>query len=431
MYICQQCSYNSATKLWKCPNCWAFGSFIEDENKNKLKKSNTKTWLNSWKILQSWNKTWIWFYEIGNKELNRVFKRGIKKAWIYLLWWEPWIGKSTMMLQIVDEILKLNKEVNIGYFSWEENEDQISDRIDRINLSSLKDSIEIYHTSDLEDIITTTKNKNYDMIIIDSIQTVYKTWLDAAAGSVNQVKICSEKISEFCKSNHITAIIIWHVTKWWEIAWPKYLEHIVDAVLYLEWDRYGQYRFLRSKKNRFESTDDVAIFEMCLFWLTPVYNLKERIINWANTNIPWNVLTVGLDNSRPVIVNLEVLINKTKFKFPQRTALWIDQNRLDLVIAILERYLKINLWLFDIYVNIPWEFKFYDSWLDLAIAVAILWQYKNKIIDKKYIFLWELWLGWQLLKSKLHEKRLKEIPQWFEIIDSNKIKNIVEIMNYI
>jgi len=168
---------------------------------------------------------------------------------------------------------------------------------------------------------------------------------------------------------------------------------------------------------------------MSLFWLKPVYNIKERIINWAKLSVPWSVFTVWIDNWRPVLVTLEVLLNKTKYKYPQRVSIWIDPNRLSLVIAILERYLNLKLWYFDIYVNIPWEWKFYDSGLDLAIAAWIISQYNNKIIDKNKVFIGEIWLGWQILPSKLHEKRVKEVEDIFDVIDYKKIKNIVEFWN--
>lgn len=431
MFLCKSCWYNSATKLWKCPNCWDFWSFEQDASKQSIKKSSSKRYtLQRWNELQSGDVSPISFFKISDPEISRVFRRGIKKSWVYLLWWEPWIWKSTILLQIIQDLLKSNKEISIWYFSWEESADQIVDRANRINDSKGAD-IDIFHSTLLEDIISTVEVKWYDFVVFDSVQTIYSDSIDSPAGSANQVKYCSEKISEFCKNRWITAFIIGHVTKMWEIAWPKYLEHIVDVVLYLEWDRFWQLRFLRTQKNRFDSTDDIAIFEMSLFGLQPVYDLKDRIINSANTTIPWSVLTIWIDNWRPVIVNLEVLLNKSTMKYPQRTAIWIDNQRLNLIIAILERYLKLNLGFMDVFVNIPWEFKFYDSWLDLAIAFAIYAQYKNKLTDKNLIFLWELGLWWQILKSKLHEKRAKELPEWFEIIDFKKMKNIVEIVNYV
>lgn len=433
MYICKTCWNSSAMKLGKCPNCWDFGSFEIDNTKEVIKKSSTKKYtLQKWMELKKVENKGIDFLKISDPELGRVFKRGIKSAWIYLLGWEPWIWKSTMLLQIISDLMKTNSSLSVWYFSWEESVDQINDRISRLNNNNITSQwFDIYHATRLEDILTTIQIKKYDFVVFDSVQTIYSEWIDSPAWSANQVKYCSERISEFCKNEWITAFIIWHVTKMGEIAWPKYLEHIVDVVLYLEWERFWQLRFLRSQKNRFDSTDDVAIFEMSLFWLTPVYDIKERIIMSANTSVPWSLLTIWIDNWRPVIVNLEVLLNRINYKYPQRAAVWIDPKRLDLIIAILERYLKLKLWDFDVYVNIPWEFKFYDSWLDLAIACAIYGQYKNKLIDKNKVFIWELWLWGQVLKSKLHEKRAKETPKWFEVIDCSKIKNIVELWNII
>lgn len=405
----------------------------KDASKVKLKKSSTKTQLWFWNKIEKWILSDVQFFNLSNQELKRVFQNWIKKSWVYLLWWQPWIWKSTIIIQIIDDLLN-NNSLSIWYFSWEESSDQIYSRIKRIwnnNFNSKNHKFDIYNANVLEDILQTISDINYDFFVIDSIQTIYSPNIDWVAWWPSQVKFCAEKISEFSKKNNKTCFIIWHVTKWWEIAWPKYLEHIVDMVSYLEWDRFWQYRFLRSIKNRFWSTNDVSIFEMWLFWLTPVYDLKDRIINNANTSIPWSVFTVWIDNWRPVIVNLEVLINKTNYKYPQRVTLWIDSNRLNLIIAILERYLKMNLWYFDIYVNLPWEFKFYDSWLDLALAAAIISQYNNKLINKNKVFIWEIWLWWQILPTKLHDKRKSELPEWFELVSNNVLKNIIELKNYI
>lgn len=430
MYICSNCWYATLSKLWKCPSCWEFWTLEKDDTKNKVKKTAQKTTLTYGTSLKTKSIQDSKFFDIKNNELKRVYQNWIKQWWVYLLGWQPWIWKSTIILQIIQDLLENNK-INIWYFSGEESQDQIYSRFKRINKENDTQDLDIYTASSLEDIVQTIAENDYNFFIIDSIQTVYSSNIDWIAWSPSQVKFCSEKIWEFAKQKWITCFIIGHVTKWWEIAWPKYLEHIVDMVSYLEWDRFGQYRFLRSMKNRFGSTDDVSIFEMWLFWLIPVYDIKERIINTANTSIPWSVFTMWIDNGRPVIVNLEVLLNKTNYKYPQRMAVWIDNNRLNLVIAILERYLKLNLWNFDIYVNLPWEFKFYDSGLDLALAWAILSQYQNKLVDKNIIFIWEIGLGWQILSSKLHEKRKKEIPRDFEIIDFNNLKYIVELKNLI
>jgi DNA repair protein RadA/Sms len=427
MYICNVCWYGSPTKLGKCPQCDSFGSFVEwwsgkeSKSKHSVKQGSVLTADN--------NKISSRFWTVSSKELQRVLQQGIKQWWIYLLWGEPGIGKSTIILQILQDLLA-NNDMSIQYFSGEEQTNQIVSRWERIDPDKKVgiEKMELYHATHIEDILTTAESTNPDCIIIDSIQTVYSEHTDSSAWSPNQVKYCAEKLSEFGKKHNCTIIIIWHVTKWGEIAGPKYLEHIVDVVLYLEGDRFGQLRFLRSQKNRFGHTDDSGIFEMTLFWLQPVYDIKERILQ-ASSTMPGSVLTIWLDNGRPVLANIEVLLNKTKYKFPQRSCIGVDSKRVDLVIAILERYLKINLGFFDIFVNVPGEFDFRDSGLDLAIAVWLHSQYTNTNVPQNSIFLWELALSGKVVKSKLHDKRAKELPEWFTLYDGNNIKHIIELKN--
>jgi len=432
MYTCSSCQYSSSTKLWKCPSCGEFWTFKKNKQlAEKQVKKISKHNISQWKILEKkdYRTNEQIYFSLENKEFQRVFGKWIKSGWMYLLGWAPGIGKSTLIVQILQEVLTHNS-VSIGYFTGEEQESQVRQRWERLAGSWQNTStanISLFHTTHLEDIISTTEQSGFWFIVIDSIQTIYSAQSDSAAGSANQVKYCSEKLSEYCKRNEITVFVIWHVTKWWEIAWPKYLEHIVDVVMYLEGDRFGQLRFLRSQKNRFGHTDDSGIFEMTLFWLQPVYDLKERILSSANTSIPGSVLTIGLDNGRPVLTNVEVLLNKTKFKFPTRNCIWVSSKRVDLVMAILERYLKIDLSIFDIFVNVPGEFAFMDSGMDLAIAAWILAQYRNQCRAKNTIFLAELWLWGQFVKSKLHEKRLREVPDGFDIIDPVNYKNIVKM----
>ncbi len=435
VYICTTCSFASQSKLGKCPDCWSFGTFEQDLSKGVSKsKATKKHHLKQGSILdksvKGWTKSALGniHYILKNTELSRIFPVGINQSGVYLLAGEPWIGKSTIMLQILHD-LSQNNEISIAYFSGEETPGQIEKRSERI-LSQGKAvlNFDVYHTTHLEDIVTTAESQGYDLIVIDSIQTIYSESIDGIAGSPSQVKQCSEKLSEYCKDAGTTCFIVGHVTKEGEIAWPKYLEHIVDVVLYLEGDRYGQYRFLRCRKNRFGPTDEVGIFEMGLFGLQAVNDLKDRIISAANTSIPGNVLTVGIDNGRPVLINLEVLLNKTFGKYPQRISQWVDNKRVQLITAIVERYLKVKSSYFDIYVNIPGEFQFRDNGLDLAIAAAIYSQSKWTIIDKEIVFIGELGLGGQVLPAKLHKKRVSE-AKWFTIIDHTRIKNIVELPN--
>ena len=404
MYTCTNCWYKTITKLWRCPECWEFGTFKAEEKENK-----------TWNILQSNTKSENKFFDLESTELKRVFTNWIKSNWVYLLGWQPGVGKSTLVLQIIEN---LKDNLNIGYFSWEEEASAIVSRFQRITWKN--PNFKIYHSTKLEDILQTAKSENLNLIIVDSIQTIYSNEISAVAWSINQVKYCSEKLSEFSKKNNLASIIIWHITKSWEIAWPKYLEHIVDVVAYLEWDKFWEYRFLRTQKNRFWPTNDVAIFQMTQKWLKPVYNLKENLLQ-QKESIPGTVLTVWIDNWRPVLTTLEVLLNKTNYKFPKRTTIWVDSNRVELIIAILERYLNLNLGFYDIFINIPWEFKFTDSGLDLAIAAGILSAYKNKATDKVYIG--EISLSGKINKSKFHEKRKKE-AETLPVVDYTNLKHI-------
>lgn len=428
VYVCSVCGYASQPKLGKCPDCGSFGTFEVDATKGgSTTKATKKQHLKPGKTLPQGdgNHHPLPPLQLTNRELIRIFPTGIQASGIYLLGGEPGIGKSTIMLQLLEDIAR-NNTLSIGYFSGEETAQQITQRNTRLFPQASDLHATIYHTTHLEDIITTTESHGHNFIVIDSIQTIYSESIDGIAWSPSQVKQCSEKLSEYCKDAGVTCFIVWHVTKEGEIAWPKYLEHIVDVVLYLEGDRYGQYRFLRCRKNRFGPTDEVGIFEMGLFGLQPVTDLKDRIIWAANTSISGNVLSVGIDNGRPVIINLEVLLNKTFGKYPQRITQWIDAKRTHIVCAIVERYLKVKTGYFDIYVNIPGEFYFHDNWLDLALAAAIYSQSKNIVIDKQLVFIWELGLGGQVLPSKLHTKRVAE-AKGMTVIDHTRIKHIVEL----
>lgn len=427
MYRCKTCEYGSPIKLWKCPSCGSFWSFEEVVGSGGS-KAQQKHHIKEWKKLtyDAWSVEQV-IFAVKEPEFVRVLGQWIVKGWLYLIGWEPWIGKSTLIAQLC---LMLS-ETSISYFSWEEHVGQITQRIKRINNNQIANHLTIFHATHLEDIITTVKNISSDIVIIDSIQTIYSYHNESPAWTPSQVKYCAEKLSEFCKETQTTLIIIGHVTKWGEIAWPKYLEHIVDVVMYIEGERFWSFRMLKCFKNRFWHTDDSGIFEMHETWLKPVYDLNQRVLKHFSGEWSWSVLTIAIDNGRPVLVHLEVLLNHTKWKFPQRIAVGIETQRIHLICAILERYCKINLWEFDLFVNVPWEMSFQDSWLDCAIAAWILSQYKKIWLTKGVIFVWELWLGWQILPSKFHLKRSKERPSWFTLVDHSVIDHVTQLLQYI
>ena len=453
MYKCSNCWYTSAVKLWRCPECWKFNTFIEDENKKKSskkfnkKKTEVFEW-NNWENLLKNNKnvdilekifTWrnkknwnFWYYQIESKEIKRILINWIKKWWVYLIWWEPGIWKSTIALKLINELLKKNENIKIVYFSWEELEEQIIERLIRI-YPNLKDyllnwGLNIINTNSLEDIINTINDNELDFVVIDSIQTIESSQVEWVSWWVAQVKFCSDIITQTLKKNKTAWLIIWHLTKWWEVAWPKYLEHIVDVVLYFEWDKYWNFRFLRAKKNRFWPTDEMWIFEMNEKWLIEAENYSNIILE----NSGW-IIWVWIDNWRPIVVPVEAMLTDTYYNYPKRNVIWYNFQRLDLIISILNRFLRLNLSDKDIFINIPWDNIFNDNWLDLAVLASIIYNYKWLKYDWNKVFIWEVNLSWKILKTKLHEKRVKEAKRmWFkEIIDYTKIKELKDILKFI
>lgn len=438
MYLCTNCQYASVTKLWKCPDCGAFWTFVPDIHHDTGKGKKVAHWHNlaqvslraSWptdawhpildELSMSTTAQSAVFYAFQDQAYHRVFSSWYKQGGIYLLGGEPWIGKSTLVLQLMQQL----ELPSVVYFSWEEQANEIIRRQQRVCQKTL-DNLTIYHTTSLEDMIATLDAQKVSCVIIDSIQTISSSENDSLAGSPNQVKYCADALVSYCRTHNISLLCLWHVTKWGEIAGPKYLEHIVDVVLYLEGDRYGQYRMLRCSKNRFGGTDDAIVFRMTEHGLVVVWS--DFRVREDDTPHSWRVLTVWLENGRPILVHVEALLTKNYTNHPQRTALGIDPKRLQLIIAILEKYCGCRLFQFDIFVNIPWEFTFYDSGVDVAIAAAIYSQYKNTLPTPWAVYIWEIGLSGQVAKSKLHEKRNGIITQPLICLDTVG-KNIKDIL---
>lgn len=423
-WICKKCQNVSAFKMWKCNSCWSFWTMIEQvEEKRQKKEKEIHSYKTLWNVLQpkKWSdfKNYQWneeFLKIENTELLRVFQNWIMKWWIYLLSWEPWVGKSTLVLQIIDELKKnWNK---CWYFSWEENELAIAKRAERLWI----ETCDLFNTWNFEDIIKTTEHYWYDFIVIDSIQTTFTNTNLNSTWWVSQIKAIWEMIVSILKKKWITALIIWQVNKDWNIAWPEYLQHMVDCVVSMEWEKWWMYKFLRSKKNRYWSTDDVWIFEMTEKWLQSVTDFQKRVAE-KYTWQPWNILSMWMDNWRPILVNIEVLLTPCAFNFQQRSVIWYDKDRLNLVISILEKYLWISFKEQDIFLNIPWEISFKkDTWIDLWVAAALISAHFQRIYSQK-VFVWELTLMWNIQECSYYKKRKNE-SKWFEFISYENINSI-------
>lgn len=363
-------------------------------------------------------------YPITNKEVKEVIGESFVADGVYFLAWEPGIGKSTFALQLMHDVLRNTPKLKWWYFSGEETAEQVMTRYTRLYPDHAQTD-DFFYTTSLESIQETVLNYGYKFIIIDSIQTLSSADHSGSAGSIGQVRACAEILNDFAKQHHITILIIGQVTKWGDIAWPKYLEHIVDVVLYLEWDRTGDHRFFRNYKNRFGNAHGTGIFEMTSKWLQPVYD-PEKIFAWQD-KAPGIAWTIGLDNGRPVIVWIEALLTKSYGKYPDRNYLWVTTKRVDMIIAILEKYMWCKLWSMNIFLNIPGEFNLKDSWLDLAIAMAIYSAYKWETLSDKTLRIGELSLTGRISKTRSHDRRRSEAPKTRNIVDYQSIRTLQEV----
>lgn len=438
MYICSNCWNTSLKWTWQCSFCHEYWTMVE------FKESKSKKWLNLQtkkelvKINDSISKESKDKIRTKSNELNTLLSWWFTVWSITLLSWEPGIWKSTLALQLADIIW-----CEMIYVSWEENEYQITQRAKRLGI---KNNISLFCENNLENIIESIKDTKTDLIIIDSISVIFSNEASWTAWSIQQVKTVTEKIVEFWKQTNTTIIIIWHVTKDWNLAWPKTLEHLVDTVLFFEWERYEDIRILRSLKNRFWPTNEIAIFKMTENWLKDLINpWFEFISNENDNNTSGTSLSITMEWNRPILVEVESLTTYTKFGYPKRSSRWIPQQKLDLILAVIWKYSKINLDSYDVYINIVRWIKVDEPWIDLSIWASIISSKLWKPISRDTIFIWEISLTGKIKNCQNLEKRVKEaIKLWFKNIvvpnveikiekeiNFTKIKDILELVKYV
>ncbi len=435
MFVCKSCWNEFLKWQWQCGYCKEWNTLKEFEEVKWNDKKNNKVESRSLKKLEK-NQLNIPRIIWKSEEFNNILGWWIVCWSVILLSWEPWIGKSTLALQMGNWITD-----SIIYISWEETEFQLEDRATRLNIEN-KD-FHVLSESNLENILATLKNNSSKIVIIDSISVLYSNEISWVSWSISQVRYITEKLVEFAKMNNVAMIIIGHVTKDGNLAWPKTLEHMVDTVLFFEWDKYDDLRILRSLKNRFGSTWEIALFKMNNSWLHDLKNpWLEFVTNNDNTSI-WSCLSITMEGSRPLVIETESLTTYTKFGYPKRQARWINNSKLDLIIAVLGKYSQVKLDSHDVYSNISRWLKIDEPWIDLAICASIISSKNNKIIPKNAIFLGEISLTWNIKNIFNLDKRIKEaLKLWFTQIfipESNsinepwviKLKNIADLTNII
>ena len=406
VFVCNECGYESAKWLGKCPACNAWNSFYEEKVvkekdgsfiSDKKTKSSKPTTLNSIEGKEAARTS------TGVGELDRVLGGGLVKGSLVLLGGEPGIGKSTLILQICD---KMQGEGKVLYVSGEESAEQIKIRAYRLDIKN--DNILFLGETDIDLIADAIKEINPKLVIIDSIQTMYSDEITSAAGTVSQVREITARIMKICKQEAITTIIIGHVTKEGNIAGPRVLEHMVDTVLYLEGERYFSYRILRGVKNRFGSTNEVGMFEMQEKGMMEITNPSSILISEREDNPPGSIIVASMEGTRPLLIELQALTTPTVFGLPRRTANGIDYNRLTVLMAVLEKRANMNLGSQDVYLNVVSGIKLQEPAIDLGVVLAVSSCFKGISIPKDVVAIGEVGLTGEVRAVSMIEKRLKE-----------------------
>ncbi len=405
VYVCQQCGHEASKWMGKCPSCNEWGSLVEevvDTAKPKLtkgsKSGNAPIKLKQIVIEQEQRTT------TGMQELDRVLGGGIVKGSLILVGGDPGIGKSTLLLQICETIGGQNK--NVLYVSGEESVAQIKMRAERLGVST--PHLSILAETNVNTIGGLIKKENPDLVIIDSIQTVYCEEVSSAPGSVSQVREATHILMNIAKGHDVTIMLVGHVTKEGSLAGPRVLEHMVDTVLYFEGERHASFRILRAVKNRFGSTNEIGVFEMVDVGLKEVQNPSEIMLSGRPVNASGSVVSCTMEGTRPMLLEVQALSSFTSFGMPRRTATGVDYNRVVILIAVLDKRAGMDLSTHDTYVNLAGGLKVNEPALDLGMVAAIASSFRNIAIDPHTIVFGEVGLTGEVRAVSMAEKRVIE-----------------------
>lgn len=405
MFFCRNCGASSTKWIGKCPACQQWNTYTEEVVQ---RESDVPAWKSEGKKkgvkarkISDIDETTEERIKVPGQELNRVLGGGIVKGSLILLGGEPGIGKSTLMLQTA---LKLNKRVL--YVSGEESEHQVHMRARRIGIRN--EECYILPATETSDIFKVVKELKPDLLIIDSIQTLYTRLLESTPGSVSQIRECAGEMLRFSKESGTPVVLIGHITKDGSIAGPKMLEHMVDAVLQFEGDRHHTYRLLRTLKNRFGSASELGIYEMISEGLREVTNPSEILITERETDLPGICVAATLEGMRPLLIETQALVSTAVYGTPQRNANGYDLRRLNMLLAVLEKRCGFKLGMFDVFVNIAGGLQFADPGIDLSIACSILSSYENMPIPRKTVCIGEIGLSGEIRSVQRIEQRLAE-----------------------
>lgn len=436
-YFCSDCGYESAKWAGQCPACKAWNTMVE-EPVSQVKTAN-KGRAGAAARRGGEPRKPVTLAEItldeedrintGFDELNRVLGSGIVRGSLVLVGGDPGIGKSTLLLQVCRKLA--GQEQKVLYISGEESLKQIKLRANRIG--AVNGPLSFLCETNLGTIEEVIRQTTPDVVVIDSIQTMYMEEVTSAPGSVSQVRECTNILMQIAKGMGVTVFIIGHVTKEGVVAGPRVLEHMVDTVLYFEGDRHASYRILRGIKNRFGSTNEIGVFEMREEGLREVKNPSEFMLDGRPADASGAVAACSLEGTRPLMLEVQALVTKTNFGMPRRTAAGTDYNRVNLLMAVLEKRCRYELSQFDAYVNIAGGMKMTEPALDLAIVMALISSYKDRAVNEKTVIFGEVGLSGEVRAVSMAEQRVNEAVKLgftrciLPLVSLEKLKKRVDI----
>ena len=407
VFFCQNCGYESAKWMGQCPGCREWNTFVEEQvSTAALKKNGTQgsTARQKPAVLSEITMEKEDRISTGMQELDRVLGGGVVAGSLTLVGGDPGIGKSTLLLQVCRNFSDAGH--NVLYISGEESLKQIKMRAERIG--SFNDHLSLLCETNLSLIEETIRNLKPQIVIIDSIQTMYSEEVSAAPGSVSQVRESTGLFLQLAKGLGVSIFIVGHVTKEGTVAGPRVLEHMVDTVLYFEGDRYASYRILRSVKNRFGSTNEIGVFEMREEGLIEVKNPSEYMLSGRPEDACGCVVACTVEGTRPMMVEIQALVCHSNFGIPRRQATGADFNRVNLLMAVLEKRLGLQMSGCDAYVNLAGGIRIQEPAVDLGMVMAIVSSFKNRPVDPGTVVFGEVGLSGEVRAVSLSEQRLQE-----------------------
>ncbi len=413
-FSCIECGYTTAKWMGRCPECGEWNTFEEELVEKEVKQRSVANRRESGekdspKKISEVESISYERYATNIGEFDRVLGDGITKGSITLLGGEPGIGKSTLLMEVCRSLTNMYKDSSVLYVSGEESNSQVAQRSKRMGIND--GNFYILNETCWQDILGHVKKLKPSFLVLDSIQTTVSSEIQSAAGTVSQIREVTYELMNYAKANNLTCFVVGHVTKEGSIAGPKVLEHMVDTVIYFEGDQFGQYRMLRVIKNRFGNTNEVGIFEMKESGLKEVQNPSQYFLESSLRDAYGRSLTCILEGSRPIFVEIQALVVENKFGNGRRTTQGLDNNRLSLLVAVIDKYFEIPLSFNDIYVNVVGGIKLNSRESDLAIIASLLSSYRGKKLNDEVVLIGEVGLTGEVRSVPMVETRVKELEQ--------------------